>query len=171
MNYAWYDYDPNTMRFVENWLDEAAVNSTGLDEGFRAFYEYWAKEDGFVPGENFWCKVTFEDGKPFAVIALCQYEQKTIIMEVLVAPEKRGQRKGATLLKELLNSEEILGFKIQKSEAVIYPGNTASQRAFENAGFQYHHHRKDGNGDSMNYIYESSSLCITESSDSILSSG
>ena len=161
VNYVWYDYNPNTMSFVENWLDESAVNSTGLDEGFRAFYDYWANEDGFVLGENFWCKVIFEHDKPFAVIACCQHEHKTIIMEMLVAPAKRGQQKGSTLLKELLNNEEILGFKIQKSEAVIYPSNKASQKAFENAGFKYRHNHKDGNGDSMHYVYESSSLTTT----------
>ena len=158
MNYAWCDYNPNTMSFIENWLDESAVSSTGLDEGFRAFYEYWANEDGFVPGENFWCKVTFEADEPFAVIALCLHEHKIIIMEILVAPEKRGKGKGSTLLKELLSNEEILGFRIQKCEAVIYPSNIASQKAFENAGFEYHHDHKDGNGESMNYVYESSSL-------------
>lgn len=161
MNYVWNDYNPDTMSFIENWLDESAVNSTGLDEGFRAFYEYWASKDGFILGSNFWCKVTFENNKPFAVIAFCQYEHKTIIMEVLVAPEKRGQGKGSTLLKELLNNVGILGFRIQKSEAVIYPSNIASQKAFENAGFKYHHNQKDGNGDSMNYVYESSSLSTT----------
>lgn len=156
MTYVWHDYDPHTMSFVENWLDENAVNSTGLDEGFRAFYEYWANEDGFVPGENFWCKVVFEGNHPFAVIAFCRHEHKIIIMELLVASEKRGQRKGSALLKELLRNEGILGFHIQKSEAVIYPDNIASQKAFENAGFRYHHNRQDGNGDSMIYVYERS---------------
>jgi RimJ/RimL family protein N-acetyltransferase len=161
MNFVWYDYNPNTMRFIENWLDESAVKSTGLDEGFRAFYEYWANEDGFVVGANFWCKVAFEDDKPFAVIAFCQHEHKTIIMEVLIAPDKRGQGKGSTLLKEFLNNEEIIGFTIQQGEAVIYPSNIASQKVFENAGFKYHHNHKDGNGDSMNYVYKSSSLSTT----------
>ena len=158
MNFVWCDYNPKTMRFIENWLDESAVKSTGLDESFRDFYEYWANEEGFVVGENFWCKVTFENEKPFAVIAFCRYESKIIIMEVLIAPDKRGQGKGSKLLKELLESEEIIGFAIQKSEAVIYPGNIASQKAFENAGFQYHHNHKDGNGDSMYYVYERCSL-------------
>ena len=158
MNFVWYDYNPNTMSFIENWLDESAVISTGLDEGFRVFYEYWANEEGFVVGENFWCKVTFESGKPFGVIAFCQHEHKTIIMEVLIAPDKRGQGKGATLLKELLNNEEIIGFTIQKSEAVIYPSNIASQKAFEKAGFIYHNNHKDENGDSMYYIYEDKPL-------------
>ena len=117
MNFVWFDYNPNTMRFIENWLDENAVKSTGLDEGFRFFYEYWANEDGFVVGKNFWCKVAFENDKPLGVIAISQNEHKTIIMEVLIAPDKRGQGKGSTLLKELLNNEEILGFRKQKSEA------------------------------------------------------
>ena len=154
MKYAWRDYDPETMGFVENWLDESAVGSTGLDEGFRAFYEYWANEDGFVTGENFWCKIILENDKPFAVIALCRHEQKIIIMEVLVAPEKRGLGKGSKLLKELLSNKEIIGFAIQTSEAVIYSTNTASQRAFGNAGFTYHHSHKDEDGESMYYVYE-----------------
>lgn len=158
MNFVWCDYNPNTMRFIENWLDESAVKSTGLDEGFQAFYAYWASEDGFVVGENFWCKVTFENDQPFAVIALCRHEGKIIIMELLVAPEKRGQGKGTKLLKELLANEEIIGFPIQKCEAVIYPDNTTSQKSFENAGFQYHHNHTDGDGDSMYYAYERDSL-------------
>lgn len=60
MNFTWRDYHPETMKYIENWLDESAVKSTGLDDGFHDFYEYWANEDGFVVGENFWCKVVFK---------------------------------------------------------------------------------------------------------------
>lgn len=48
VNFAWYDYNPSVMSFVENWLDESAVEFTGLGDGFRTFYEYWANEDGCV---------------------------------------------------------------------------------------------------------------------------
>lgn len=152
MNYVWRDYSPETMAYVENWLDKPAVKSTGLDEGFRAFYDYWANEEGFAVGENFWCKVVFENEAPFAVIAFCLHEGKTTIMEVLVAPEKRGRGMGSRLLKELLEREDITGFVIQKSEAVIFPNNTASQKAFENAGFHYHRTHEDG--DALYYVYE-----------------
>lgn len=158
MNFIWNDYNPNTMRFIENWLDESAVESTGLDEGFRAFYDYWASEEGFVVGKNYWCKVIFENDEPFGVITFCQHEHKTIIMEVLIAPDKRGQGKGSALIKELLNHKEIIGFTILKSEAVIYPSNIASQKAFERAGFIYYSNHKDDNGDSMHYIYEGKPL-------------
>jgi ribosomal protein S18 acetylase RimI-like enzyme len=157
MNFVWHDYDPKSMGYIEDWLDEAAVKSTGLDEGFRAFYEAWANEDGFVVGENFWCKVVFQNDKPFAVIAFCQYECKITIMEIVVDPEKRGLGRGSKLLKELLESEEIIGCAIHQSEAVIYPDNTASQKAFEKAGFRYHHTHEDGNGKSMYYVYARSS--------------
>lgn len=160
MDYVWRDYDPRTMGYVESWLDESAIKSTGLDEGFCSFYEYWASEEGTVVGENLWCKVVFENDKPFAVVALCRHEDNMLMMEVLIAPEKRGQGKGSKLLKELLNCKAICGFEIQKCEAVIYPGNIASQKAFENAGFKYCHHNKDENGESLNYVYERSSTCI-----------
>ena len=153
MKYIWHDYDPNTMQYVEKWLDESAVQFTGLEEGFQPFYEYWVNEDGFVLGQNFWCKVVFEHEEPFAVAAFCLYENTIKIMEVLVKPEKRGQGKGSELLKELLNHKEIIGFQIHKSEAVIYPNNTASQKAFEKAGFKYHHSHKDADGNSMIYVY------------------
>ena len=158
MNFVWYDYNPGAMNFIENWLDESAVESTGLDDGFRAFYEYWANEDGFAVGENYWCKVTFENGKPFGVVALCEHKRKIIIMEVLISPDERGQGKGTAIIKELLNNEQIIGFTIQKSEAVIYPSNIASQKAFEKAGFRYSDSHNDENGDSMYYIYENKSL-------------
>ncbi len=157
MNFVWQDYNPETMRYIEAWLDESAVKSTGLDDGFRDFYESWANEDGFVVGENFWCKVALENDHPFAVIAFCQHERKIRIMEIVIEPEKRGQGKGSKLLKELLESEEIIGFAIHESEAVIYPSSIASQKAFEKAGFQYHHTHEDQDGVSMHYVYESSS--------------
>ena len=152
MEYIWRDYDPETMGYVENWLDEAAVKSTGLDDGFRDFYEYWAKEDGFATGENYWCKVVFEKEQPFAVIALALYEGKVTVMELVIAPEKRGQGRGTKLLQALLANEEILGFVICDSEAVIYLSNIASQKAFEKAGFRYHHTHADG--DALIFVYK-----------------
>ena len=31
MNFVWRDYNPETMGYVENWLDEHAVRMTGMD--------------------------------------------------------------------------------------------------------------------------------------------
>jgi ribosomal protein S18 acetylase RimI-like enzyme len=152
MIFSWLDYDPHTMGYIENWLDESAVKSTGLDEGFRSFYEYWANEDGFVVGKNYWCKVVFDDDKPVAVIALCMNEGSVTVMEIVVDPEKRGQGIGRKLLKELLAREDIIGFSIVKSEAVIFPTNIASQKAFTNAGFRYHHTHEAG--DALYYAYK-----------------
>ena len=152
MNYTWKDYDPETMQYVEKWLDRKAVKMTGMDDGWRDFYEYWAKEDGLIVGENYWCKVVSEDEKPFAVIALSLYEGATYIMEVLVAPKKRGKGKGTKVLEELLeNGEDIIGFNIQKAEATIFPSNEASQKAFSKAGFKYKSTHEDG--DAMTYVY------------------
>lgn len=154
MNFTWCDYNPETMQYVEKWLDKLAVRMTGIDDGFRDNYEYWANDGEHIVGENYWCKVVFENENPFAVIQLSLYEGTVTIMETFVAPEKRGQGKGSKMIKELLrNGKMIIDFDIHIAEAVIYPSNIASQKAFTNAGFKFHHTHEDG--DAMYYIYES----------------
>lgn len=150
MNFEWTDYNPDTMSFVENWIDDEAVNATGLDDGFKTFYEYWKSES--IPDENFWCKVVFKNNKPFAVIAIGKNEGKHIIMELIIKPEDRNKAKGTQLLKELLeNSTNILGQEITTAEAVIFPSNPASKKAFEKAGFVFSHAHEDG--DALYYFY------------------
>ena len=153
MNFKWVDYNPDTMKYVEKWLDRKAVKLTGMDDGFHDFYEYWANEEGFIVGENYWCKVVSEDEKPFAVIALSLYEGVTYIMEVLVAPKMRGKGKGTKVIRELLeNGKAIIGFNIQKAEATIFSSNEASQKAFSKAGFKYKSTHEDG--DAMTFVYD-----------------
>jgi hypothetical protein len=41
MDFVWRDYNHDTMKYVENWLDEHAVRMTGMDDGFRQEYEYY----------------------------------------------------------------------------------------------------------------------------------
>ena len=152
MNFVWRNYNPETMVYVENWLDEYAVRMTGMDDGFRQEYEYWANEDYNNVGENFWCKVLFENEVPVAVIEFGLYEDVVTVMETLVAPEKRGQGMGSKAIKELLrNAKTIIGIDIEKAEAIIFPSNIASQKAFEKAGFKYHSTHEDG--DAMTYVY------------------
>lgn len=152
MDFVWHDYDPRTMGCVEDWLDESAVKATGLDEGFRSFHEYWANEGSCKVGENYWCKVVSEGDRPFAAVAFCEHDGMYLVMEIVVAPAQRGQGKGSRLLKELLSGKAVPGMTIRRCEAVIFPGNTASQRAFGNAGFRYHHTHPDG--DALYYVYD-----------------
>lgn len=150
--FTWHDYDPLTMPFIETWLDERAVCATGLDEGFRSFYTYWAAEEGFDVGENFWCRVAFSDGTPLAVIAFCLHEGTVLVMEIVVEPHSRGRGVGTQVLKELLGRTDVAGFTVQRSEAVIFPDNVVSQRAFGNAGYRIHHAHEDGSA--LYYLYE-----------------
>ena len=152
MDFVWKDYASTTMEFVESWLDAETVRLTGLEDGFRDFYDYWAAEDGYCVGKNYWCKVAYEADTPVGIIAFALHEGNMSIMEILVAPEKRGQGSGTKMLAELHSRPEILGFQIEKSEAVIFPDNIASQRAFEKAGFHHHHTYEDGSA--LIYVYE-----------------
>lgn len=137
MRFTWRDYSEN-MTFVEAWLDAHAVRVTGMDDGWCDFYTYWKNEENTVLGENFWCKTVYENGESFAVVAIGLHEGIFNIMELLVSPEKRGYGMGTALLKELVSeSATVLGVEIEKAEAVIYPSNPASKRAFEKSGFVF----------------------------------
>lgn len=150
MKFIWTNYIPETMSFVETWLDAEAIRVTGIDDGFRDFYEYWNSEN--IPDETFWCKVVSENDIPFAVIAIGKNEGNHIIMELVIKPEERNKGKGTQLLKELLeNSSTILGHEIKSAEAVIFPSNPASQKAFEKANFIFAHAHKDG--DALYYSF------------------
>ncbi len=152
MKYIWKDYDLESMGFVEAWLDESAVNSTGIDDGWNDFYEYWCNEENTVLNENFWCKVIFEDEKPLAVTAFSLIENKLMIMEVVVDNKLRSKGIGTQLLKELIsNGNEIFGKSVESSEAVIFPSNIASKKAFEKAGYVLERIHPDG--DALYYVH------------------
>lgn len=149
MLFKWTDYN-TSMTFVEDWLDDEAVRVTGLDDGFRDFYEYWKNEN--IPDINYWCKVVSENDKPFAVITIGKDKENFIFMEFVIAPGKRNQGKGTLILKELLKeSKIILGQEIESAEAVIFPSNPASQKAFKKAGFVFSH--ADEDDDAFYYVF------------------
>lgn len=140
------------MPFVENWLDEHAVRMAGMDDGFRAFHEYWINDGEMTLGKDYWCKVVYKGKTPFAVIALSLYEGNFNIMEFLVMPEMRGKGLGTALLRELLSDGEmIIGHQIERATAVIFPNNIASQKAFEKVGFVFDHANDDK--DAWYYCY------------------
>ena len=129
-----------------DWLDDEAVAMTGLDEGWRAFHEYWITDGGMRPGEDYWCMLVCEDDTPMAVIALSLHEGCFHIMELLVKPDQRGRGLGTALLGVLLSkSEMIIGQTIEKASALIFLKNDASKKAFEKAGFIVEHIHEDGN--------------------------
>ena len=154
MKYKWIDYNAETMGYVETWIDDLAVRMTGLDDGWRDFYEYWFNYEHNELGENFWCKVICEYENPFAIIALGMSDGNLVIMELVVRPDMRNKGKGASLLKELIeNSKIILNTEVGKAEAIIYPSNIASQKSFEKAGFVFD---SNEDGDAITYVYNKS---------------
>ena len=140
------------MLFVEEWLDNHAIRMTGMDDGWQAFHEYWITDGEMTLGKGYWCKVVYDDKTPFAVIALSLHEGSFHIMELLVKSEMRGKGYGTVLLRELLSDgKTIIGHRIEKATAVIFPINQASQKAFEKAGFVFD--RVNDEGDVWYYSY------------------
>jgi len=153
MNFKWIDYSPELADTVEGFLDKEAVKMTGIDEGFNDYYEYWVNEDETVVGENFWCKVIYNEDTPIGVAAFGKSPSgEFVLSEFIVSPYMRGQGLGTSALSELItNGEMIIGQKIDKALAVIFPGNTASQKCFEKVGFKLHSVHPDG--DALYYRY------------------
>jgi RimJ/RimL family protein N-acetyltransferase len=143
MLFDWKEYDNSQASSVEAWLDAEAVKGTGLDNGFDDFFNYWKNEDGM---DNFKAFVIFDRAEPIAVIAIDLYENFVKVMEIVVAPSKRSQGYGSKILNELTESApNLFSDKISGYEAVIFPSNIASQRAFAKCG--YHIEFKDPEGD------------------------
>ena len=136
MRFIWREYDPNAMPFVEEWLDEKAIQFTGIDNKWQAFHQYWITDGKMNIGIDYWCKVVYDGGTPFAIIAFCLHEGNLHIMELLVRPEMRGRGYGTLLLRELLsNGKLIIDHKIEKATAIVFSNNRASRKTFEKVGF------------------------------------
>lgn len=155
MKYSWADYGEPYYDIVESWMDETAIKGLGLDDGgWKVYYEHCLQDELSCLGKNFWCKVILDGDKPFAVVALFMMDDGTLsVSEYAVAPSLRGKGYGSKALKELLTeSMNILGHVVNSAGALVLPNNTASQRAFEKAGFKFHHVNPDG--DAWIYTYQ-----------------
>ena len=105
---------------------------TGQDEGFEAFINDLTTDSTYYPGSKNYFKIIFENDNPIAAVVYCVYEHIVTIAEIVVAPEERDNGKGTEIIKELLQiCNETLGDSVNQFKCVIFPNNTASQKAFE----------------------------------------
>lgn len=143
MEFIWMDYGPEYEEWVETLFDSEAIKFTGCDEGFRSFCDYWHGELG---GDHYFCKVIFKESCLLGVIALAKSSDGVFtVQEVVISPEYRGLGYGTRVLKELLQrSASVIGQEITVAEAVIFPENIASQKAFLKAGFVHTGTHPDG---------------------------
>lgn len=133
---------------------------TGMDDGWKADYLYWTTEGGLCIGKNYWNKVLFIGEVPVAIISFAldiENEAEIHIMDILVRQDLRGRGYGSKAITELLQKgAEIFGHNILSATVVIFPNNTASQKAFERAGFAFDHAHPDG--DAWYYLYRSENM-------------
>ena len=153
MLFKYIDYSEKFVEITESLIDETAINNTGCDEGVHHFYNYWLEESDTILNQNFWCKLAFGGNELIGVICLGLSPTKEFtIMEIIVAPNKRGKGLGSSIIHELIdNSEKIIGKEIETAKAVIFPNNIASKKAFEKAGFLFTGSHPDG--DALYYTY------------------
>ena len=154
MRFIWRDYTADDAETVDGWMDRDARHFTGCDDGWDDYITAMCHEDSIRIGENFWCKVISTEQQPIAAVALYLAEDKILcVSEMVVRPDARGMGHGKAVLRHLLcHVDTILGRTIRGAHAVIFPGNRASIRAFEAAGFHFTHAHPDG--DAFYYKYD-----------------
>lgn len=136
MKFQWTDYSAEDAPTVDRWLDVDAVAMTGLDMLWDDYWNALLADAVNFPGCKDYCKMVRVDGMAVAAVCFGHYEGVATVSEIVVAPQFRGRGYGTRILQDLIaHSGELLGEKVDKISAVIFPANVASQRAFEKAGF------------------------------------
>lgn len=152
MRFIWRDYDKFDKSVVEEWLDDEARRTTGIDGSFEELYRYWLDKSDTTVENELWCKVVFRADKAVAALLIGCHKGEFTLSEFIVDPMLRGKGIGTAVLTELIkHSVYILGKDITFVKAVIFPDNEASKRAFEKSGFNYDSTHPDG--DSMYYVH------------------
>ena len=145
MTFTWLDYTTEYAPLVDSWMDETAVKMTGIEDGIDSEWQATLKESVNFPGCKDFFKIVCGNGVPFAAVKYGYYQNNVTVSVIIVDPMQRGKGRGSAVLRELAeNINRLVGEKTDKIEAVIFPSNTASQRAFGNAGFVFEYAHEDG---------------------------
>ncbi len=155
MRFKWAYYQNTHEAIVDSWLDDVAINFTGLDDGWKIFYNYWMQDAKESCNCKDYCFIVSENNEPFCVIYVATQETVLTVSECVVAPSMRGKGYGSAAIKELIdNCAMLVDEHIGVAKAVIYPNNVASQKAFEKAGFAFVSDHPDGDA-----FYYECSIC------------
>ena len=143
MKYNWKDYSAEYSEIINSWFDSEALSMTGLDEDFDSYVNAVTEDSANFPNTTF--KVIFEGDSPVAVAVYGVYDRIVTVMEIVVATNERGKGKGSEIIRDLLQiCNETFDETVKQFKAVVFPNNTASQKAFEKAGFYFESAHEDG---------------------------
>lgn len=153
MNFTWADYIPEYAVLVDSWLDDTAIKMTGIEDGFDEEWRATLDEAKNFPGCKDFCKIVSQNGVPFAAVKYGYYQDNATVSVIIVDPAQRGKGRGSAVLRELVaNTNTLVGEKVDKFDAVIFPSNASSQKAFEKAGFLFDYAHEDG--DALYYTFK-----------------
>lgn len=153
MTFKWTDYNPEHAALVDSWLDDTALRMTGIENGIDEEWRATLDEAKNFPGCKDFFKIVCGNGVPFAAVKYGFYQNNVTVSVVIVDPTQRGKGRGADVLRELVaNVNALVGEKVDKFDAVIFPSNAASQKAFEKACFVFDYAHEDG--DALYYTFK-----------------
>lgn len=152
---------------IDRFLDADAAYYTGCDGGIDAYVRYWRAQPQVHWNMDFWCyRIAVKTGT-IGVITIFRLPQKEYdripnmvhlsIGAFWIDPTMRGRGIGTMILQDIFaNTETLLGLSYHTAQAVVYPDNTLSRRAFEKAGFRLHHTHPDGDAQYFTRLSEDS---------------
>lgn len=153
MFFEWIDYTADAADLVDGWLDDSAVAMTGIDQGWDRYWKEVQADSVNYPGCRDFCKLVSLDGIPIAAVVFGCYRGDAVISEIVVDPSQRSKGYGWQIIRELVTHTDVwFGEKVDKFNAVIFPSNLPSQKAFIQAGFVFDH--AHGDGDAWNYVFK-----------------
>lgn len=156
MRFTYTLYEPSMAPELDGFLDEAAAYYTGCeDDGIEEYVQYWCAQPEIHWSTDFWCYRIAEENQTIGVLAVFRLpcresdrvrdEMHLAIGEFWIDPAKRGKGLGTAILCEVLeNSAVLFGRPYHTVQAVVFPDNVPSRRAFEKAGFLLDHVHPDG---------------------------
>ena len=137
MHFEWIDYIAEYAASIDSWLDDSAIEMTGIDEGWDNYWNAVLLDALNYPGCVDYCKIVFTEGKPIAVVTFGYYRGDVTISEIIILPGMRSKGYGSKILKELILLSRIwFPDPISRFNAIVFAQKFASQKAFQNAGFQ-----------------------------------
>ena len=137
MIFDWMDYTAEHAVLIDSWMDYSAIDMTGIDEGWDSYWNAVLLDAVNFPGCVDCCKLVLKEGKPVGVVSFGYYRGDVTISEIIVDPEIRGMGYGSEILTELIQLSRIwFQGPISRFSAIVFARNIASQKAFQNAGFQ-----------------------------------
>lgn len=130
-------------RLLWEWVNDPVSRDSAFSSEPISFpdHEAWFRAKLQDPGCTFLI-VTDEEDRPVGQVRFDRTGEGVVEIDIGVAPSSRGQGLGPRVLKLACEELPAVSRRVRRVVAAIRPGNKASIRTFEKAGFRHEGQRQ-----------------------------